>query len=208
MPTRPSKVTRNRIIKAAARIFAEHGYEGASIRRIVAKADVNQAAINYHFGSKEELYRAVLRMALEALQHADGVALSDAGAGRDAALRAFVRRQLQPMLGRDELSRYLRIFNWETVRPTPVFRKFMAEEARPYLASAAVLVRRYLPSEASDEEAMVAALWLFGQCSIFVRNCEQLSRPPLGLRIDRKFVDGLGDTITRWAAAGLLGRAA
>jgi AcrR family transcriptional regulator len=208
MPTRPSKVTRNRIIKAAAPIFAEHGYEGASIRRIVAKADVNQAAINYHFGSKEELYRAVLRMALEALQHADGVALSDAGAGRDAALRAFVRRQLQPMLGRDELSRYLRIFNWETVRPTPVFRKFMAEEARPYLASAAVLVRRYLPSEASDEEAMVAALWLFGQCSIFVRNCEQLSRPPLGLRIDRKFVDGLGDTITRWAAAGLLGRAA
>ena len=208
MPTRPSKVTRNRIIKAAAPIFAEHGYEGASIRRIVAKADVNQAAINYHFGSKEELYRAVLRMALEALQHADGVALSDAGAGRDAALRAFVRRQLQPMLGRDELSRYLRIFNWETVRPTPVFRKFMAEEARPYLASAAILVRRFLPSEASDEEAMVAALWLFGQCSIFVRNCEQLSRPPLGLRIDRKFVDGLGDTITRWAAAGLLGRAA
>ena len=208
MPTRPSKVTRNRIIKAAAPIFAEHGYEGASIRRIVAKADVNQAAINYHFGSKEELYRAVLRMALEALQHADGVALSDAGAGRDAALRAFVRRQLQPMLGRDELSHYLRIFNWETVRPTPVFRKFMAEEARPYLASAAVLVRRYLPSEASDEEAMVAALWLFGQCSIFVRNCEQLSRPPLGLRIDRKFVDGLGDIITRWAAAGLLGRAA
>jgi len=208
MPTRPSKVTRNRIIKAAAPIFAEHGYEGASVRRIVAKADVNQAAINYHFGSKEGLYRAVLQMALEALQHADGVALSDAGAGRDAALRAFVRRQLQPMLGRDELSRYLRIFNWETVRPTPVFRKFMAEEARPYLASAAVLVRRYLPSEASDEEAMVAALWLFGQCSIFVRNCEQLSRPPLGLRIDRKFVDGLGDTITRWAAAGLLGRAA
>jgi AcrR family transcriptional regulator len=208
MPTRPSKVTRNRIIKAAAPIFAEHGYEGASIRRIVAKADVNQAAINYHFGSKEELYRAVLRMALEALQHADGVALSGAGAGRDAALRAFVRRQLQPMLGRDELSRYLRIFNWETVRPTPVFRKFMAEEARPYLASAAVLVRRFLPSQASDEEAMVAALWLFGQCSIFVRNCEQLSRPPLGLRIDRKFMDGLVDTITRWAAAGLLGRAA
>jgi AcrR family transcriptional regulator len=208
MPTRPSKVTRNRIIKAAARIFAEHGYEGASVRRIVAKADVNQAAINYHFGSKEGLYRAVLQMALEALQHADGPASSDAGAGRDAALRDFVRRQLQPMLGRDELSHYLRIFNWETVRPTPVFRKFMAEEARPYLASAAILVRRFLPSEASDEEAMVAALWLFGQCSIFVRNCEQLSRPPLGLRIDRKFVDGLGDIITRWAAAGLLGRAA
>ena len=208
MATRPSKSTRARIIKAAARIFAEHGYEGASVRTIVARADVNQAAINYHFGSKEGLYRAVLKLALHSLQADALAAPAKAKLSRDAALRVFVQRQLRPILARDELSHYSRIFNWETVRPTPVFRKFMAEEARPYLASAAVLVRRYLPSEASDEEAMVAALWLFGQCSIFVRNCEQLSRPPLGLRIDRKFVDGLGDIITRWAAAGLLGRAA
>jgi AcrR family transcriptional regulator len=209
MSTRPSKVTRNKIIKAAARIFAEDGYDGASIRSIVAKADVNQAAINYHFGSKEGLYRAVLQMALKALQEADGSPpLPGTEAERNAALRAFVRRQLQPMLGRDELSHYLRIFNWETVRPTRAFRKFMAEEAGPYLASAAALVRRFLPAQASDEEAMVGALWLFGQCSIFVRNCEQLERPPLGLRIDHTFVDRLGETIARWAVIGLLGRAA
>jgi len=209
MATRPSKVTRNKIIKAAARIFAENGYDGASIRSIVAKADVNQAAINYHFGSKEGLYRAVLQMALQALQEADGSPPPlDAEAGRDAALRAFVGRQLQPMLGRDELSHYLRIFNRETVRPPPAFRKFRGEEAGPYLAGAAALVRRFLPAQASDQEPMVGALWLFGQCSIFVRNCEQLARPPLGLRIDRKFVDGLGETIARWAAGGLLGRVA
>jgi AcrR family transcriptional regulator len=57
--TRPSTTTRAKIIKAASRAFAQHGYEGASIRTIVGQADVNQAAINYHFGSKEELYRAV-----------------------------------------------------------------------------------------------------------------------------------------------------
>ena len=206
MPTRPSKLTRNKIIKAAAPIFAEHGYDGASIRRIVARADVNQAAINYHFGSKEGLYRAVLQMALKALQHAEGGApLPEPEAGREVALRAFIRRQLQPMLGRDELSHHLRIFNWETVRPTPAFRKFMAEEAAPYLAGAVALVRRFLPARASDQDAIVGALWLFGQCSIFVRNREQLARSPLGLRVDRKFVDGLGERIARWAAAGLLG---
>jgi len=209
MPTRPSKVTRNKIIKAAAPIFAEHGYDGASIRRIVAKADVNQAAINYHFSGKEGLYRAVLQMALKALQQVEDAAPApDPEANREAALRAFVRRQLQPMLGRDELSHYLRIFNWETVRPTPAFRKFMAEEAAPYLAGAVTLVRRFLPAQASDEETMVGALWLFGQCSIFVRNREQLGRPPLGLRIDHKFVDGLSEKIAAWAAAGLRGSAA
>jgi AcrR family transcriptional regulator len=206
MPTRPSKVTRDKIVKAAARIFAEHGYDGTSIRNIVAKADVNQAAINYHFGSKEGLYRAVLQMALTVLLEADvSRAPAPANLAREAALRAFVRRQLRPMLAHDELSQYLRIFNWETVRPTPAFRKFMAEDAGPYLAGAAALVRRFLPPEATEKQAVLGALWLFGQCSIFVRNCEQLSRPPLGFKVDRKFVDGLGETIAKWAAGGLVG---
>src|SRR5436190_19914342 len=104
MATRPSKITRMRIIKAASRIFAESGYEGASIRNIVAKADVNQAAINYHFGSKEGLYRAVLNSALEALQKADESVPSPETLPRETALREFIRRQLRPMLARDEHS--------------------------------------------------------------------------------------------------------
>jgi AcrR family transcriptional regulator len=204
MPTRPSKVTRTRIIKAASRIFAEHGYEGASIRNIVAKADVNQAAINYHFGSKEGLYRAVLSGALRALVEADESSPAPEALPREVALRAFISRQLRPMLGRDERSQYLRIFNWETVRPSAVFRKFMAQEAAPYIGAAAGLVRRFLPADASDTQAVLGALWLFGQCSIFVRNCEQLSRPPLAFKVDQAFVDALTDTIAKWAAGGLL----
>jgi len=46
-------------------------------------------------------------------------------------------------------------------------------------------------------------LWLFGQCSIFVRNAEQLANPPLRLKIDERFVDRLADTIATWAADGL-----
>jgi AcrR family transcriptional regulator len=55
--TRPSDITRERILKAAERLFADRGYEETSIRAIVAKARVNQAAINYHFGGKDGLYR-------------------------------------------------------------------------------------------------------------------------------------------------------
>jgi AcrR family transcriptional regulator len=42
--TRPSEFTRERILKTAARLFAEHGYEATSIRTLAAKARVNQAA--------------------------------------------------------------------------------------------------------------------------------------------------------------------
>ena len=53
--TRPSEITRDRILKAAERLFAERGYEDTSVRAIVAKARVNQAAINYHFAGKDGL---------------------------------------------------------------------------------------------------------------------------------------------------------
>jgi tetracycline repressor-like protein len=65
--TRPSDITRERILKAARSLFADRGYQDTSIRAVVAKARVNQAAINYHFGGKDGLYREVLRAAIRAL---------------------------------------------------------------------------------------------------------------------------------------------
>src|SRR5436189_5689393 len=200
--TRVAQLTREKIIKAASRAFARDGYEGASIRAIVAAAEVNQAAINYHFGSKEGLYRAVLQTALRALMSDDDAPQADKPS-REVALRRFVRGQLRPMTARDELSDYARIFNWETLKPSPVFRKFMAREVAPFFAVATELARRFLPSRATDQQAVVGALWLFGQCSIFVRNADQLANPPLRLKIDERFVDGLADTIATWAADGL-----
>ncbi len=51
---------REKIIVAALEEFVEHGYAGARIRNICAAADVNLAAVNYYFGGKEGLYKAVL----------------------------------------------------------------------------------------------------------------------------------------------------
>jgi AcrR family transcriptional regulator len=199
--SRVSQATREKIIKAASRAFAREGYEGASVRAIVADAEVNQAAINYHFGSKEGLYRAVLQTALRALMNDDAPKTDKLS--REAALRRFVRGQLRPMTARDELSDYARIFNWETLRPSPIFRKFMAREVAPFLAGVTELVRHFLPGKATDKEAVIGALWLFGQCSIFVRNAGQLANPPFQLEIDERFVDRLADTIACWAADGL-----
>ena len=55
-----STSTRDALLEAAAELFAEHGFEGASIRRISEKAGANVAAIHYHFGSKEKLYAAAV----------------------------------------------------------------------------------------------------------------------------------------------------
>ena len=50
--------TKDKILDAAEALFMEHGFEATSLRAITATAGVNLAAVNYHFGSKEELFQS------------------------------------------------------------------------------------------------------------------------------------------------------
>lgn len=56
------------LLDAARELFAEHGYDGASIRAITRRAGVNLGAVTYHFGSKEALYHAVIASKLAPLR--------------------------------------------------------------------------------------------------------------------------------------------
>src|SRR3954462_6664616 len=57
--------TKTRILDAAELLFMEHGYEATSLRSLTAAAGVNLASVNYHFGSKDVLFQAVLTRRLD-----------------------------------------------------------------------------------------------------------------------------------------------
>src|SRR6266850_844421 len=89
--------TRDRILDAAELLFANHGFEGASIRAIVDAAKVNLAAIHYHFRSKEALLEAVLTRRISLVNEARLKRLEEAEAAAapqpasaDKVLRAFI----------------------------------------------------------------------------------------------------------------------
>ncbi|MBU2893826.1 TetR/AcrR family transcriptional regulator [Colwellia sp. D2M02] len=74
--------TKNKILDAAELLFADKGFNGTSLREITSSAGVNLAAVNYHFGSKKELIKAVmsrymnelapkLELALSVIVHSD-----------------------------------------------------------------------------------------------------------------------------------------
>jgi AcrR family transcriptional regulator len=201
---RPAERTRQSIMKAAIKLFAEKGYQGASVRDIVAKAGVNQAAINYHFKGKDGLYAELLTIAFEKLTEQAGFdAQKLQSLSREEALRSFVHQQLRPLLFRDELSQYIHIFAWESAHPSKPFVKFMATNPVSYLTAAVDIVRRFLPPETERRVAMCGAIWLMGQCSTFVRNRELFAREPFKISTDDKFVDELADLISGLALGGL-----
>src|SRR5438034_680479 len=64
-PSGRSRDTRQRLLEAAGEVFAERGFRDATTQEICRRADANIAAVHYHFGDKEELYRTVIQYAEE-----------------------------------------------------------------------------------------------------------------------------------------------
>ena len=115
---------------------------------------------------------------------------------------------MAPLLKHGQIGRYLRIFAWETLAPTPVYRDFIASEKLPILDQAEKIVRRFLPAGAARADITVATIWLTQQAVPFIRHYDTLSKPPLNLRMDQHFIDQLAADLGRMAVAALTARAA
>jgi AcrR family transcriptional regulator len=90
-PRRPHdpEATREALVSAAAELFAEHGYDGVGVDAIARRAGANKALINYHFGGKAGLYRAILKSTFEGLAE-ELRSARDPQRPADEALREFV----------------------------------------------------------------------------------------------------------------------
>src|SRR5947209_1475703 len=125
--------TRTKLLGAAIRVFSEHGYEGATIRRICREAGVNVALVNYHFGDKMELYLEVIRYAIDAAAKMELVnrALEQNTDPCDA-LRQIIRGVIERLSEtRDQFGLHLRFLIKETTQPTPAFSHILDETVRP-----------------------------------------------------------------------------
>ena len=91
--------TKERILDAAETLFAQYGFGGTSLRQVTSQADVNIAAVNYHFGSKENLVNEVFRrrmdeMSAQRLSRLQEAVKAEGGSDLDAILAAFVEPPL------------------------------------------------------------------------------------------------------------------
>jgi AcrR family transcriptional regulator len=133
---RGPSATAARILDAAEALFMEHGFEATSVRVITAAAGVNLAASNYHFGSKEELFQAVLTRRLDPM-NAERLELLDRFEAQAAPGTLSCERILAALfipalrLARDPArggKNFLRLLGRAYADPAPFIRHFLSEQ--------------------------------------------------------------------------------
>jgi len=90
--------TKDRILDAAERLFAQHGFAGTSLRQVTSLAEVNSAAVNYHFGSKEMLINEVFRRRMDIMSGKRLAQLNAALAAQPVVLEAVLAAFIEPAL--------------------------------------------------------------------------------------------------------------
>lgn len=90
--------TKERILDAAEALFAEHGFAHTSMRNITSTANVNLAAVNYHFGSKEELIKAVFTRRLAPINAERARRLNELEQRNDVTLEQLLEAFIAPSL--------------------------------------------------------------------------------------------------------------
>jgi AcrR family transcriptional regulator len=145
-----SAQTRDRLVNAAERRFSEQGFRNASVRDITREASCNIAAVNYHFGGKNNLYRDVFLRRLREVRQRRLAALDAAVAGGEpieleALLRAFASGFVEPMVEDDAGRRWMLLVSYEMVDPQLPPETFHTEMLLPLQRALGAAMVRALP---------------------------------------------------------------
>jgi AcrR family transcriptional regulator len=147
--------TRQRILGAAEELFARHGFAGASLRQVTASAKVNLAAVNYHFGSKENLIEEVFRRRLDELNARRTELLAQcrdrADLDLEDVLDAFVRPALELSLSDAGGAAFVRVLARAYAEHDERLRRFLSDNYGHVLKEFAAVFARLLPQLDKEE---------------------------------------------------------
>jgi AcrR family transcriptional regulator len=198
-----SERTRIRLLTTASRIFAEKGYQEATISEICKQADANIAAINYHFGDKETIYLEAWRYAFTREQV---LFPSDGGVSRHASPEERLAGRIKALIKHiaDEASYSSIIIHKEMAHPTRLLSSILEQEIQPQRAQMAKLLKECLRCEVSEQQVQFCHASIMGQCFQFLRvkhmnDAGQETTEPVG----QAEIEAFAEHVVRFSLAGI-----
>ena len=197
----PRGETRERLLAAASEEFALRGFANARVRHIVDQAGANLAAVNYHFGGKEGLYRATLAR-LTARKPLRRPHSNPRGLDSRQRLERRVQAVLERFVVHTNGTTLGRILAHEAMNPTAHLDEVIAESLKPELAELRTLLADVVPGAPADAIGL-AAIGVLGQCLLYQFARPALARAFPGLPEGRALCRTVAAHVTSFTVAGL-----
>ena len=160
-------------MQTAAELFAEHGYQATSVRKLCEAAQVNVAMVNYYFHSKEALHLAAFDHARDLVAaSAPTVAEASAAANLPPAeqLRLAIEALVSDMLRCGSATLFSRLVARELLEPTAAIHKLAERNVRPQHALFTGLIRGVVGPAVPDEVVQKCMFSVIGQAVFYARS--------------------------------------
>lgn len=198
-PRECSKKTCRKLLAAAVDVFAEKGYRDATIAEICGRARANIAAVNYHFGDKETLYREAWRYAFsESIKtYPANAGVSDASPPEER-----LRGQIMALLHRvnDKKNKEFLIVLKEFANPTGLLDEIMREMLFPLQKRMQDSIRELIGQQASDMQIQFCEISIISQCiNPMVLRREDDTNMPSGI----KNLNAYANHVVQFSLAGI-----
>ncbi|TWH05427.1 MULTISPECIES: TetR/AcrR family transcriptional regulator [Pseudoxanthomonas] len=196
--------TKERILAAAEELFAQHGFAGTSLRQVTSQAAVNIAAVNYHFGSKENLINEVFRrrmdvMTAQRLQQLEA-ALRDHPGQLEPILAAFIDPALALAQDRNGGAAFVRLIARAYAEHNESLRRFLSDHYGHVLREFGKALAAVLPG--LDKETLYWRLdFLAGALTYAMSEFGLIKRPASASEAAHR--SRAARELIRFAAAGL-----
>ena len=162
--------TRQRLIDAAATLFADRGFQNVTVREICRASNANVAAVNYHFGDKAGLYRAVVTFAIQIMLETNELSQrAGDGLSPEEQLRGFVRVLVSRLTGEGPNAWIHRLMAREMERPTDVLDQVTQQVFKPRMEYLCGVVGAITQLPAADARVMRCVTSLQVECLVAAR---------------------------------------
>jgi AcrR family transcriptional regulator len=195
--------TREKLLEVAGPIFADRGYQAATIREICVAARANVAAVNYHFGDKLGLYTEVLQQSVRAAQVKAVQNVLDQNAPPEDILRALIRARLRSITGEDLPHWHSRLLAHELVQPTPALQELIENLARPIYRRLLELIGGMIGLPPNDDRTRLCAISVVGQVLAYVLPGPLLTQIWPELKMTPQQVERIADHIADFSLSYL-----